>query len=318
MRLKVFPKFRRAAKPLRSAAIKRRMKLNRRKYFSPRALNIILFRAAVAGVFLLLIFGLARLISGGEKIRASAETVAAFRAPHRAFALLYTQAETHNIPFAELFTVFCAENAFFPEKAAAYDLSALERLYVKDFDKLKRKYASKSIAPYIGMYQTLFTEIERFPIPADFDSGENSFMYGDGWGGARNFEGDKSHKGADIYDRENIRGRVPVVSMTGGTVRAAGWDDKLGYHVYITTEGGTAYLYAHLDGFADNIAAGQPVIAGQLLGRMGDSGSVKGVSQVHLHIGISPKADFSKGEFWINPYPLLRFIEEINSFGAFL
>jgi murein DD-endopeptidase MepM/ murein hydrolase activator NlpD len=160
------------------------------------------------------------------------------------------------------------------------------------------------------MFENLFGEIEVFPIPTGWYEDEPSVMFGDSWGVEHNFQGNRMHMGTAIIDRENIRGRVPVVSMTQGTVREAGWDNQLGYAVGVVTESGTFYLYAHLDSLAPGLAVGQAVTAGQLLGQMGNSGGRGGRSfPVHLHVAISPEVSFTRGNFWINPYPLLRYIE---------
>jgi hypothetical protein len=271
-----------------------------RKEHAPR---IIAFSAAT--VLLLLVFFFARVLDPSVKLRPDAETVAAFRAPHQAIGLLKAQSENHGVPFAEVFTFFCAENDFFPAKAAAYDFTVLERQYVEGYEALKKKYDAKSAAPFIAMYETLFDEIQCFPVPDGFDGGADgqpSFMYGDSWG-------DERHRGADIYDRENIPGRVPVVSMTDGTVRDSGYTGDDGHYVGIITEGGDYYLYARLDGFAENISEGLTVAAGQPLGHMGDSGSGGEAFQARLHLRIKPGEGVGGGDFWINPYPLLRYIE---------
>jgi murein DD-endopeptidase MepM/ murein hydrolase activator NlpD len=116
--------------------------------------------------------------------------------------------------------------------------------------------------------------------------------------------------GTAIIDRENIRGRVPIVSMTRGTVQNTGWDNQLGYFVTVVTENNTVYLYAHFDSLAPNLSVGQLVAAGSPLGQMGNSGGGRGGRSfpVHLHIAIRPDVSFTRGDFWINPYPLLRFL----------
>lgn len=258
------------------------------------------------------------MLASGEKIRVPAETVAAFRVPYRSIGMLKAYSAKRGVPFGEMFALFCAENGFFPEKAVAYDLSVLDTQYVQDYKQIKRKYSAGSIAPYADMFTGLFDEIECFPIPTGFAGEDNpeespAYIYGDSWGVTRNYEGEKHHMGTDILDRENIRGRLGVVSMTDGQVHDAGWREPLGYYVGVETTNGNYYLYAHLDTLAEDIAAGMPVSAGQALGRMGNTGdsrSSDGAFQVHLHVAISPQAGFTKNKFWINPYPLLRYIED--------
>jgi len=270
-----------------------------------------LFRLSVFIVIALIVFGVWQLLRPGIRVRVSPDTVAAFRVPHRAIGMLETYATRHNISFPYLFAVFNAENDFFPEKSAIYDLSVLEQLYVVDFYRIMRRYNARSLAPYVAMFENLFSEISSFPIPPGWYEDEPSIMFGDSWGVEHNFQGNRMHMGTAIVDRENIRGRVPIVSMTGGQVQEAGWNNQLGYFVGITTENGTYYLYAHLDSLAQGLSQGQNIAPGHSLGYMGNSGGGRGGRSipVHVHIGISPKVDFARGQFWINPYPLLRYIE---------
>ena len=108
----------------------------------------------------------------------------------------------------------------------------------------------------------------------------------------------------------NERGIYPVVSMTDGTVTNLGWLEKGGYRIGITSESGTYYYYAHLDSYA-GISEGEQVIAGELLGYMGDSGygpeGTKGKFAVHLHVGIYSYKDGE--EISVNPYYVLRSLE---------
>ncbi|MCL1863865.1 MAG: M23 family metallopeptidase [Defluviitaleaceae bacterium] len=266
------------------------------------------FKLCVLVVLFIIIGGAFSLLRPGIRLRVDAETVAAFRVPHRAIGMLQVYAERNSISFPELFVLFNAENDFFPEKLTAYDLSAIERLYISDFKRLLRRYNTRSIAPFVAMYENLFSEIEVFPIPDGWYEYDPSIMFGDSWGVEHNFQGRRMHMGTAIIDRENIRGRVPVSSMTYGHVREAGWDNNLGYFVTIITKNDTLYLYAHLDSIATGIATGQDIAAGQTIGQMGNSGGGRGGRSfpVHLHLAISPSVTFVRGDFWINPYPLLR------------
>jgi len=267
----------------------------------------------VAAVIFLLLAAVWAVLRPGVRVRVDAETVAAFRVPTGSIGSLRGYAAQNGIRFAELFAVFNAENNFFPEKHAVYDLSELERLYVSDFNRLWRQYNSRSLAPYVAMFENLFTEIETFPVPAPWVGGE--VIFGDSWGVEHNFQGKDMHRGTAVIDRANIRGRVPVVSMTRGNVREAGFDINLGYYVKIITENGTYYLYAHLESIASGIFVGRDVLAGEPIGMMGNSGGGRRDSDrgfpVHLHVAISPEVSFARSNFWINPYPFLRYLESV-------
>jgi len=295
-------------------------KLSKAFYFRPiinlKRMKEIFFKICVVATILIMLSVAWRIVRPSTNIRVSPDTVAAFRVPHRAIGMLKQYASDNSIPFAELFTVFNAENDFFPEKSAVFDLSVIEDMYVADFNRLLRRYNSRSIAPYIDMFHNLFDEIETFPIPSGWYENDASVMFGNSWGVEHNFQGNRMHMGTAIIDRENIRGRVPIVSMTSGTITDAGFNAQLGYYVGITTRNDTYYLYAHLDRIAPGLSTGQTVHAGQLLGQMGNSGGGRGsrTFAVHLHLAISPNVSFTRGQFWINPYPLLRYLESRGEF----
>ena len=269
------------------------------------------FQFCVAAVILLKVVGSWRLARPGIRVQADLATVAAFRVPYRSIEILQEYAQTHDIPFAKLFTVFNAENNFFPHQHAVYDLNSLEHLYVADFHRVARRYNSRNLAPYVSMFQTLFDEIEVFPIPTGWYEDDAAIMFGDSWGVEHNLQGNAKHMGTAIIDRMNVRGRVPVVSMTNGQIEQAGWDNNLGYFVSVITASGTYYLYAHLDSIAHGLTVGRYIEAGQFLGQMGNSGGGTGGATfpVHLHVAISPHVGFTQEQFWINPYPFLRHIE---------
>jgi len=282
---------------------------NRRSFLSVNIKALGFKLCLLVGGFFLLFFGW-RLIRSGNNIRVNPDTVAAFNIPHRAIGLLMEYSRRHGFDFPELFTVFNLENDFFPVASASYDLSELERLYVADFERLMRRYNSRSLAPYVELYRNLFNDIEVFPVPSEWT---DSVMFGNSWGIEHNFQGNRMHMGTAVIDRENISGRVPVVSMSSGIVTSAVFCNQLGYHVVITTANGTYFLYAHLDSIASNIFPGGHILAGEPVGQMGNTGGGSGRRsrsfQVHLHLAISPDTNITRGQFWINPYPLLMFLE---------
>ena len=270
-----------------------------------------MLRICVVAIIVVALITVWRVVRPGVNVRPSPDTVAAFRVPHRAITALVGYADSHGVPFPEVFAVFNAQHQFFPDAVHDnFDIEELE-LYVINFDRLRRNYNNRSLEPYIQLYHTLFSELEVFPIPSGWYMYDASIMFGNSWGVGHNFQGTDTHMGTAIIDRENIRGRVPVVSMTRGVIESAGFDRQLGYFVKVVTDSGTQYLYAHLDSLAANITPGQGVVAGQHLGQMGNSGGGRDSRSfpVHLHIAISPSVSFVRRQFWINPYPLLMYLE---------
>ena len=160
------------------------------------------------------------------------------------------------------------------------------------------------------LLQNVEKEVSYFPIPESTVDKSLKTSYTDSWMMERKYKGTTGHEGTDIMASINERGIYPVVSMTDGTVTNLGWLEKGGYRIGITSESGTYYYYAHLDSYA-GISEGEQVIAGELLGYMGDSGygpeGTKGKFAVHLHVGIYSYKDGE--EISVNPYYVLRSLE---------
>jgi murein DD-endopeptidase MepM/ murein hydrolase activator NlpD len=105
-----------------------------------------------------------------------------------------------------------------------------------------------------------------------------------------------------------VDGRVDEVSRVdrwdGSTDRGA---DRGGRSVSVVGVDGVRYYGSHLEWVAPGIAPGVPVRAGQLLGRVGNSGSARG-GPTHLHFGLSWPS--RPGVWWLRrgvlyPWPYL-------------
>ncbi len=99
----------------------------------------------------------------------------------------------------------------------------------------------------------------------------------DSFGGRRNPFGGGSyefHSGQDI----NAERGAPVVSAAVGTVVFAGWHGGYGQLITIDHGGGLTTRYAHL--LKMEVAVGQQVTQGQLIGQVGSTGRSTGP---HLH-----------------------------------
>ncbi len=117
------------------------------------------------------------------------------------------------------------------------------------------------------------------------------------WGEPRS--GHRRHQGIDIFARRG----TPVVAATEGVVVRIGTTDRLGGNtVWVAGKPSTLYYYAHLDGFRPGLRVGEHVEAGDVLGRVGNTGNAR-TTPPHLHFGVYPMAR----AFWpVDPTPLLK------------
>lgn len=166
----------------------------------------------------------------------------------------------------------------------------------------------------LSAYEAIWKDVRYFPIPASILPDAPGVSYENSWGSERSYRNTGHlHEGTDIMAGNNLRGYFPVLSMTDGVVERIGWLEKGGYRIGIRSPSGGYFYYAHLYSYAEDFKEGDTVIAGQMLGLMGDTGYSKvegtvGNFDVHLHLGIYIKtAHFS--ELAVNPYWILKYIE---------
>lgn len=113
----------------------------------------------------------------------------------------------------------------------------------------------------------------------------------DTWGAAR--PGGRTHKGVDMSGAHG----TPLVAMNSGKVRL-NWHSDGGRQVYVYSDDGNFYYYAHLSGYAAGLSNGDRVDKGELVGYMGATGNA---SVSHLHLGMG-----RIGGAYVNPYPTVR------------
>lgn len=115
----------------------------------------------------------------------------------------------------------------------------------------------------------------------------------DSWGAPRD-GGERRHKGIDIFAPRG----TPIVAVTDGIISYIGDQPKGGHCMWLTTEAGTSFYYAHLDRWAPGIYEGMEVQSGDLLGFVGNTGNAI-TTPPHLHFGVNQNDEM------INPYPVL-------------
>lgn len=110
------------------------------------------------------------------------------------------------------------------------------------------------------------------------------------------------HEGNDIFAEPG----TPILAVTGGRVENIGWLFYSGWRVGIRADDGRYWFYAHMSTFAAGLSDGDRVSAGEMLGRVGNTGYGNRPGHrdefiYHLHLGIQ-----EPDGTWVNPYPLMR------------
>ena len=120
----------------------------------------------------------------------------------------------------------------------------------------------------------------------------------DGWHDPR--PGGRLHLGVDIIAPE---GNL-LYAVADGTITKIYTDrpgSLAGNGLRLSMDDGTYFFYAHLLSFAEGIEVGTKVVAGQVIGKNGNTGNS---GTPHLHFEIHPD-----GGAAINPYPIVKAID---------
>lgn len=167
---------------------------------------------------------------------------------------------------------------------------------VKVGDEWKMRYGIKAFSPIAAGY---------------------AYSHSDDFGVARSYGFRRRHLGHDMMGAAG----TPIVAVESGTVEALGWNRYGGWRIGIRSDDRKRYYYyAHLQAdtpYADGLAEGCRVEAGQVIGFMGRTGysdeeNTSNIETVHLHFGIQLIFDESQkdsaNEIWIDAYELTRFL----------
>jgi murein DD-endopeptidase MepM/ murein hydrolase activator NlpD len=76
----------------------------------------------------------------------------------------------------------------------------------------------------------------------------------------------------------------PILAAAGGTVQKTGYHATAGYYVRILHPNGVVTFYGHLSRI--DVTAGDPVMVGDIIGRMGNTGYTIGQTGCHLHFEV--------------------------------
>ena len=270
----------------------------------------------VATVIIVAVITLSMLISPVRWVRVRPRVVAAFQIPHRNILTLRMLANRHALDFPEVLAVYALENSFFAIREDISPPEAIEHMFIAHYDQIRASFRRSDILIYEEMFRNILTELSVFPIPIGFDDAvDPSYMYGDSFAVSGMLLANPRSGGTNIYDRENVPGRIPIVAAAPGTVLRARRTGNHGYRVQIRGERGTIFTYSHLYSIAEGVIEGQAIIAGEILGFMGNSGftgprNARRQVPVRLRMTIAPQTRLSLGAFYINPYPFLRLMED--------
>ena len=116
----------------------------------------------------------------------------------------------------------------------------------------------------------------------------------DSWGDPRS--GGRTHQGVDMMAALG----TPAVAVESGMIRQMSFSTLGGITLWLQGINGDDFYYAHLDGYASGLAAGQSVVVGQVIGFVGSSGNAPDWLP-HLHFELHPG-----GGSAANPYPLVK------------
>ena len=215
------------------------------------------------------------------------------------------------------------------KKAAAQlagDASAEELLgeLYKYYDYYHEAYS----AALGGLLGSFAIEVEGEWKPAYGLKGFSPIASGYGYshcsdfGVSRSFGFSRKHLGNDLMGGLG----TPIVAVEGGVVEAMGWNRYGGWRIGIRSyDSRRYYYYAHLQKdhpFADGLAVGDMVNAGDVIGYMGRTGysdkeNVNNIETVHLHFGLQLIFDESQNEclseIWIDVYDIVRLLSRHRS-----
>jgi murein DD-endopeptidase MepM/ murein hydrolase activator NlpD len=137
--------------------------------------------------------------------------------------------------------------------------------------------------------------MQRFPI-------QGQCYYGNTWHAPRG--SGRVHEGVDVIAAE---GKL-LYAVVDGTISKQYWDQPgalAGNGLRVAQDNGTYFTYLHMSAFAPGIEVGTKVLAGDVIGFVGNTGSS---ATPHLHFEIHPG-----GGGAVNPYPYMKAIDDCGN-----
>lgn len=106
------------------------------------------------------------------------------------------------------------------------------------------------------------------------------------------------HEGVDLIAASG----VPIAAVADGTIGRLSTSNRGGIQLYLELADGSYFFHAHLSRYADGLASGQKVKAGDIIGYVGQTGDAQ-YSVAHLHFEVHPAWNAKNP---INPFPVVR------------
>jgi Peptidase family M23 len=107
--------------------------------------------------------------------------------------------------------------------------------------------------------------------------------YGDSYGAFRGDVHGKWHHGDDIFAPLG----APVVAVANGTINRVGWHKVGGWRLWVRDGSADEFYYAHLSGYAPRVFHTRHVMAGDVIGFVGNTGDAFSGAP-HLHFEVHP------------------------------
>ncbi len=139
----------------------------------------------------------------------------------------------------------------------------------------------------------------------------------DDFGNSRSYGFQRKHQGHDFFTSTG----VPVAAVEDGVIEVMGWNRFGGWRIGIRSfDGMRYYYYAHLrkdHPFANDLAEGHTVRAGQTIGYVGQTGysfkeNVNNIQVPHLHFGIqlifNEVQKDGNNQIWIDCYQIAKLL----------
>jgi hypothetical protein len=92
------------------------------------------------------------------------------------------------------------------------------------------------------------------------------------------------HHGDDIFAPLG----TPVVAVADGTINRVGWEKLGGWRLWVRDGAGDEFYYAHLSGYAPTDLRSDRVLAGEVIGFIGNTGDAF-TTAPHLHFEVHPR-----------------------------